>query len=52
VVVTEDRNSLAFGWDKRGQLGSGLVRNGMFFQLSIKFCSFLLIYFKLHPLFA
>ncbi|XP_027926049.1 uncharacterized protein LOC114183286 isoform X2 [Vigna unguiculata] len=27
VVVTEDRNSLAFGWDKRGQLGSGLVRN-------------------------
>ncbi|QCD86029.1 Regulator of chromosome condensation 1/beta-lactamase-inhibitor protein II [Vigna unguiculata] len=27
MVVTEDRNSLAFGWDKRGQLGSGPVRN-------------------------
>ncbi|XP_014502177.1 protein RCC2 [Vigna radiata var. radiata] len=27
VVVTEDGNSLAFGWNKHGQLGSGSVRN-------------------------
>ncbi|PON93854.1 Regulator of chromosome condensation [Trema orientale] len=27
VVVTEDGQSLAFGWNKHGQLGSGSVRN-------------------------
>lgn len=27
VVVTEDGNSLAFGWNKHGQLGSGSVKN-------------------------
>ncbi|PPR89274.1 hypothetical protein GOBAR_AA31409 [Gossypium barbadense] len=27
VVVTEDGNSLAFGWNKHGQLGSGSTRN-------------------------
>ncbi|XP_010061494.1 protein RCC2 isoform X2 [Eucalyptus grandis] len=27
VVVTDDGNSLAFGWNKHGQLGSGSVRN-------------------------
>ncbi|KAL9445910.1 hypothetical protein AB3S75_013732 [Citrus x aurantiifolia] len=27
VVVTEDGNSLAFGWNKHGQLGSGSIRN-------------------------
>lgn len=30
VVVTEDRQSLSFGWNKHGQLGSGSVRNGKF----------------------
>ncbi|KAJ0049322.1 hypothetical protein Pint_15889 [Pistacia integerrima] len=30
VVVTEDDHSLAFGWNKHGQLGSGLARNGEF----------------------
>ncbi|KAE8709892.1 cytochrome P450 83B1-like [Hibiscus syriacus] len=28
VVVTEDGNSLAFGWNKHGQLGSGSTKNG------------------------
>ncbi|KAJ0093287.1 hypothetical protein Patl1_25763 [Pistacia atlantica] len=28
VVVTEDDHSLAFGWNKHGQLGSGSARNG------------------------
>lgn len=28
VVVTEDGNSLSFGWNKHGQLGSGSVKNG------------------------
>jgi len=27
-VVTEDGLSLAFGWNKHGQLGSGSARNG------------------------
>ncbi|MED6118358.1 hypothetical protein PIB30_002066 [Stylosanthes scabra] len=27
VVVTEDGNSLAFGWNKHGQLGSGSAKN-------------------------
>ncbi|GLT69153.1 hypothetical protein SLA2020_413290 [Shorea laevis] len=27
VVVTDDGNSLAFGWNKHGQLGSGSTRN-------------------------
>ncbi|GMI83101.1 PLASTICITY OF ROSETTE TO NITROGEN 1 [Hibiscus trionum] len=27
VVVTEDGNSLAFGWNKQGQLGSGSTKN-------------------------
>ncbi|CAK9317290.1 unnamed protein product [Citrullus colocynthis] len=27
VVVTEDGNSLSFGWNKHGQLGSGSVKN-------------------------
>ncbi|KAF1871766.1 hypothetical protein Lal_00020561 [Lupinus albus] len=27
VVVTEDGNALAFGWNKHGQLGSGSARN-------------------------
>ncbi|KAK8643034.1 hypothetical protein V6N13_012350 [Hibiscus sabdariffa] len=27
VVVTEDGNSLAFGWNKHGQLGSGSTKN-------------------------
>ncbi|KAG8493685.1 hypothetical protein CXB51_011681 [Gossypium anomalum] len=27
VVITEDGNSLAFGWNKHGQLGSGSTRN-------------------------
>lgn len=30
VVVTEDGLSLAFGWNKHGQLGSGSVKNGGF----------------------
>lgn len=30
MVVTEDGHSLAFGWNKHGQLGSGSVRNGRF----------------------
>lgn len=30
MVVTEDGNSLAFGWNKHGQLGSGSIRNGRF----------------------
>lgn len=33
VVVTEDGQSLAFGWNKHGQLGSGSVRNGRFIIL-------------------
>lgn len=33
VVVTEDGNSLAFGWNKHGQLGSGSVKNGMFWVI-------------------
>lgn len=28
VVVTEDGISLAFGWNKHGQLGSGSAKNG------------------------
>lgn len=28
VVVTDDGISLAFGWNKHGQLGSGSVKNG------------------------
>lgn len=28
MVVTEDGQSFAFGWNKHGQLGSGNVRNG------------------------
>ena len=41
MVVAEDGNSLAFGWNKHGQLGSGSVRNGMhsFLEYSIKFCN-------------
>ncbi|KAJ0083923.1 hypothetical protein Patl1_30654 [Pistacia atlantica] len=30
VVVTEDGHSLAFGWNKHGQLGSSSARNGEF----------------------
>lgn len=30
MVVSEDGQSLAFGWNKHGQLGSGSVKNGMF----------------------
>ena len=30
VVVTDDGHSLAFGWNKHGQLGTGSVRNGKF----------------------
>lgn len=30
VVVSEDGQSLAFGWNKHGQLGSGSVKNGRF----------------------
>lgn len=28
VVVTDDGQSFAFGWNKHGQLGSGSLRNG------------------------
>lgn len=30
VVVTSEGTSLAFGWNKHGQLGSGSARNGRF----------------------
>ena len=30
MVVSEDGQSLAFGWNKHGQLGSGSVKNGKF----------------------
>lgn len=30
-MVTEDGQSLAFGWNKHGQLGSGSARNGRFY---------------------
>lgn len=30
MVVTEDGHTLAFGWNKHGQLGSGSIRNGKF----------------------
>lgn len=29
VVVSDDGLSLAFGWNKYGQLGSGSAKNGM-----------------------
>jgi alpha-tubulin suppressor-like RCC1 family protein len=35
VVVTEDGHSLAFGWNKHGQLGSGSVKNGSFFSVKL-----------------
>lgn len=31
VVITDDGNSLAFGWNKHGQLGSGSTKTGMFY---------------------
>jgi len=42
VVVTEDGNSLAFGWNKHGQLGSGSAKTGMFYRLfcKIRLCDF------------
>lgn len=30
MVVTDDGHSLAFGYNKHGQLGSGSAKNGMF----------------------
>lgn len=30
VVVTDDGNSFAFGWNKHGQLGTGSAKNGKF----------------------
>ena len=35
VVVTEDGQSLSFGWNKHGQLGSGSVRNGKFAKFAL-----------------
>lgn len=40
MVVTEDGNSLAFGWNKHGQLGSGSVRNGIFVLVICKILQF------------
>lgn len=30
MVVTDDGNSFAFGWNKHGQLGTGSTKNGKF----------------------
>jgi alpha-tubulin suppressor-like RCC1 family protein len=49
VVVTEDGNSLAFGWNKHGQLGSGSAKTGMFYRL---FCKIRLCFILMVLLFA
>jgi alpha-tubulin suppressor-like RCC1 family protein len=40
VVVTDDGNSLAFGWNKHGQLGSGSAKTGMFYKVYILMVTF------------
>lgn len=41
VVVSDDGQSLAFGWNKHGQLGLGSAKNGM--KSFIYFCLCLII---------
>ncbi|XP_045788845.1 protein RCC2-like isoform X7 [Trifolium pratense] len=40
VVVTDDGNSLAFGWNKHGQLGSGSAKTGWLLQRFTTLCCF------------